>query len=261
MRVFISTPLSTTFERAITDALEEHLRTLNATTVRGSQETSNSNARKSLDDCDIVITVLSQPSMNSAYEIGYAVASNKPALLLVRRGFKLPLLLSGVLYHEIDPDQHDIRVQVSAAVTQITKHLRFSVRSVSAFSYSEEAKRFRQHLASRPRGERWTNTVLEQLATEVFQEMGYRIRRAPALDAGYDFVAIDPQGLESVVEVKHRPSGTPISLVDVRQLSSTAKDLGVRRAILSSTGSITDAAIRAAAAASPTVELWPLFEN
>jgi hypothetical protein len=61
-----------------------------------------------IDNCDFAIAEISQLNPNVMFELGYAVGIDKPVIILVQKGVKVPADFSGRLYFEYQIEQLDL---------------------------------------------------------------------------------------------------------------------------------------------------------
>jgi len=105
-----------------------------------------------IDNCAFAIAEISQLNPNVMFELGYAVGVDKPVIILVQKGTKVPADFSGRLYFEYELDQLDLMPQrlksfIEGAIDKILAQEQRSIYNVRAFEnrgVSDLADRFKE---------------------------------------------------------------------------------------------------------------------
>lgn len=105
-----------------------------------------------IDNCDFAIAEISQLNPNVMFELGYAVGIDKPVIIMVQKGVKVPADFSGRLYFEYDIPHLDLMPQrlksfIESAIDKTLAQEQRNIYYVRAFEnrgVSDLVERFKE---------------------------------------------------------------------------------------------------------------------
>ncbi len=196
---------------------------------------------------DAVIAILSTKTPNVFLELGLAIGSGIPVLIVAVPGESLPSDISSIPYVELTGDNsHDASSIVSRLTTLRMRDRKPLQRYDSAEETLRAANSDSNYLDSIAPQE------FEGLIAQLFEEKGFTINHTiGGRDSGYDFLLESPKHEGVIlVEAKKLSSQSKVSVETVRKLLSALPMVGATMGVLVTTSGYTAAAAALAGASS-----------
>lgn len=201
----------------------------------------------SVRSADAVIAILSTKTPNVFLELGLAIGSGVPVLIVAAPNDPLPSDISAIPYVELTGDNsrdaHTIANRLTSLHIRERKPLQNFESAEATLRAANNDPNFLDSIKPQE---------FERLIAKLFEEKGFKVNQTKETrDSGFDFVLESPKHDDVIlVEAKKLSSQSKVSVETVRKLISTIPIVGATIGVLVTTSGYTAAAAALAGASS-----------
>ncbi len=202
-----------------------------------------------------LIALIDRPSLNIAFEIGFALGAGKDVLIIATPDSKIPSDLAGIRYFRVSGDTSRNTIPLSQTIGELELLSRPSLPARLSF---------RDELLACTTSHDFLASIdpqrFELLVRRFLESLGFESRSSKdERDMGYDFIVQEPnKGGLLLVEAKKYAFQTKVSTQHVYELLRQAQLLRVNSALLIAPSGFTPSAVALAERSSPKLTLLSL---